>query len=58
MATKSIYKNVVIKDARLSKNLVSALENAQKKASKNVKLSKSCREIKKEQVKEIFGDPK
>jgi len=57
MATKSIYKNIVIKDARLSKSLVSALENSHKKTRKNVKLSKSCREIKRGQIKDIFGEP-
>ncbi|MEA1959965.1 MAG: hypothetical protein U9N81_01515 [Bacillota bacterium] len=56
MATKSIYKNVVIKDKRLSKNLLSALENAQNKGSKDVQLSKSYREIKKSQIKELFGE--
>ena len=57
MATKSIYKNIVIKDARLSKSLVSALENSHKKTRKDVKLSKSCREIKRGQIKDIFGEP-
>ncbi|MDD2300916.1 MAG: hypothetical protein PHS04_19735 [Tissierellia bacterium] len=56
MATKSIFKNVVIKDKRLSKNLVSALENAQKKSSKGVQLSKSYREITKCQIKDLFGE--
>ncbi len=56
MATKSIYKNVVIKDAQLKKNLVLALENAQNKTSKPVQMSKPCRNIKKEQVKEFFGE--
>jgi len=56
MATKSIYKNVVIKDTQLKKNLVLALENAQKKTSKKVQLSKPCRSIKKEQVKDFFRE--
>jgi hypothetical protein len=56
MATKSIYKNVVIKDKRLSKNLVSALENAQNKGSKEIQLSKSYREITKCQIKDLFGE--
>lgn len=56
MATKSIYKNIVIKDKKLTNNLVFALENAEQKRSKDVKLSKSFREIKKEQIKELFGE--
>ncbi|NLV22675.1 MAG: hypothetical protein GXY49_11945 [Syntrophomonadaceae bacterium] len=56
MATKSIYKNVIIKDAKLSRNLVSALENAKKKQSKDVRLSKTCHELKKDQIKGIFGE--
>jgi iron(III) transport system ATP-binding protein len=56
MATKSIYKNVIIKDARLSRNLVSALENAKKKQSKDVRLSKTCHELKRDQIKGIFGE--
>lgn len=56
MATKSIYKNVVIKDAQLKKNFVLALENAQNKTSKQVQLSKPCRNIKKDQVKDFFGE--
>lgn len=56
MATKSIYKNVVIKNKQLGKNLVSALENAQDISSKNVQLSKTYREIKKEQIKDLFGE--
>lgn len=56
MATQSIYKNVVIKNAQLSRNLVAALENAQKKASKDVEISKPYHELKKGQIKELFGD--
>jgi len=55
MATKSIFKNVVVKNKQLSKQLVSALENAQKKGSKTVVLSKSCHEVKKSQIKDFFG---
>lgn len=56
MATKSIYKNVVIKNKQLSKDLASALENAQKKVSKHVHLSKSYHEVKKSEIKELFGE--
>jgi|ADurb_Total_1013_FD_contig_21_1924691_length_248_multi_5_in_0_out_0_1 hypothetical protein len=56
MATKSIFKNVVIKDKQLTKNLVSALENAQKKGSKVVRLSKSYHEVKKDRIKDFWGE--
>ncbi len=57
MATKSIFKNVVIKDKQLTKNLIAALENAQNKGSKTVKLSKSYHIIKKDQIKDLWGEP-
>lgn len=56
MATKSIFKNVVIKDRQLARNLASALENAQNKKNKPVTLSKSCIGIKKDQIKDFWGD--
>lgn len=57
MATKSIFKNIVIKDRSLSRKLVLALENAKGKSSKHVVLSKSYHEAKKGQIKDIFGEP-
>ncbi len=57
MATKSIFKNIVIKDGTLSRKLVLALENAREKGSKHVVLSKSYHEVKKGQIKDIFGEP-
>ena len=41
MATKSILKNVDIKDKKLGKSLVIALENAAGKHSKEVTLSRT-----------------
>lgn len=58
MATKSITKNVDIKDKKLCKAFVSALENAEKKHSKEVSLSRSFIELKGEKIKELFGDSK
>ena len=57
MATKSIFKNIVIKDRSLSRKLVLALETAEGKSSKRVVLSKSYHEVKKGQIKDIFGEP-
>lgn len=56
MATRSIYKNVSIKDGKLGKKLISALENAQKFQGKEVTYSKKHKEIRKDQIKDIFGD--
>ena len=45
MATKSILKNVDIKDKKLGKSLVIALENAAGKHAKDVQLSRTFGEI-------------
>lgn len=55
MATKSILKNIHIRDKRAAWNLVNALENAKKKKGKEVILSKNLNEIKGEKIKEFFG---
>ena len=46
MATKSVYKQVRIKDKSLTQRLVVALENSQYKTAKQVEYSKTVREIK------------
>ena len=56
MATKSIYKNVVIKDKQLIRNLASALENAQEKTRKDVCITKPWGEVKKGQIRGFLGD--
>lgn len=56
MATKSITKNIDIKDKKLCKRFVAALEHAEKKQSKEVSLSRSFTELKGEKIKELFGD--
>ena len=45
MATKSILKNVNIKNPKLGKSLVVALENASGKKSKDVTLSRTYSDI-------------
>lgn len=55
MATKSILKNVDIKEKKLGKSLIVALENAAGKSAKNVTLSRTYSDIKGEKIKEIFG---
>lgn len=55
MATKSILKNVDVKDKKLGRSLIVALENASGKKAKNVTLSRTYSDIRGEKIKEIFG---
>ena len=55
MATKSILKNVDIKDKKLGKSLIVALENAAEKSSKNVTLSRTYSDVRGKNIKEILG---
>lgn len=54
MATKSILKNVTIKDKRLAQTFVEALEQAENTKYKSVKLNKRCEELTGEQIKKFF----
>lgn len=56
MATKSIYKNVNLKNKTLTRGLILALENAMDKQEKEVQISKSVKEINKNDIMRIFGD--
>lgn len=58
MATKSILKNIDIKDKNMCRLLVNALENAQEKKSVEVKMSKPVWEVKRDDIKKIFGSSK
>jgi len=58
MATKSILKNVDIKERRLGKSLVVALEQASNKSSKDVTLSRTYSDVRGEKIKEIFNKNK
>jgi hypothetical protein len=55
MATKSILKEVNIRNKGLGRKLVNALEYAKHKGSVVVRLSKPVNEIRREQIKEIFS---
>ena len=55
MATKSILKNVDIKDGKLGNYRVLALENASGKKAKDVTLSRTYSDMRGEKLKEIFG---
>ncbi len=56
MVTKSILKNIDIKDRKMGRALLFALEKSEGKKSKEVELSRVCREVKGEKIKDIFGN--
>ena len=58
MATKSVYKEIRVKDKKFCRSIVSALENAQRKRGNEVVLSKSVRTIPKDSIKEFLGGKK
>lgn len=55
MATKSILKNVDIKDKKLGTSLVVALENATRKKAKDVTLSHTYSDIHSEEINGFFN---
>ena len=55
MATKSILKNVDIKDKKLGKSLVIALENAAGKRSRDVQLSRTYEDVRGDKLRSILG---
>ncbi|MBU3878417.1 hypothetical protein HGO97_021675 [Faecalicatena sp. AGMB00832] len=55
MATKSILKNVNIKDKRLARTFIDALSEAEKTKYDPPKLSRECRELTDDKIKEFFG---
>ena len=56
MATKSILKNIDIKNQKLGKSLIRALEKASGKTAKNVELSRMYRVIRGDDIKKVFGE--
>lgn len=54
MATKSILKNVDIKDKKLGKSLVIALEHAAEKHAKDVQLSRTYEDVRGDKLNAIF----
>ena len=55
MATKSILKNVDIKDKKFGKALVVALESAAGKHSKDVQLSRTYEDVKGDKLRRVFN---
>lgn len=57
MATKSFLKNITIKDKKSAKNFITALEYAENKTAKNIKLDKMVENIEdSEQIRKIFSE--
>ena len=56
MATNSILHSVRIRKKELATSYVDALEHAQGKTAKDVVLSKTVKNLKVDQIKEIFGE--
>lgn len=56
MATKSFLKNIVIKNKKNAASFISALENAENKGKKQVKINTKVTTIKDEEtIKKMFG---
>lgn len=56
MATKSVLKNIDIRDKHFGRSLVQALENAMEKSSKEVVIKKTVTRATKDQVRKFFGE--
>lgn len=55
MATKSILKNVNISEKRFARTFVKALDEAENAKYKPAKLTRECKEITGDKIKEFFG---
>lgn len=56
MATKSILKNIDIKDKKLGKSLVIALENAAGKHAKDVQLTRTYEDVWGDKLRSILNN--
>lgn len=55
MATKSILKDIKIRDKQLAHTFVEAFEQAQNSKYKSVQLTRECKELTGDKIKEFFG---
>lgn len=55
MATKSILKDVSIKERRLAHTFLDALDNAVNTKHEQAPISRKCSEITGDKIKEFFG---
>lgn len=59
MATKSFFKNIVIKDRKSATTFLNALENAEGKKKKNIQLKARVNDIKDEDaIRKLFSGDK
>lgn len=56
MATKSILKSVDLTSKKLASGFVKALEHSQDKKSKTVEYSRTTKVLRKDEVKNFFGE--
>lgn len=54
MATKSILKTVDVKNPKLGKSLILALENAAGKRAKDVQLTRTYEDVRGDKLRRIF----
>lgn len=55
MATKSIMKDIQIRDKKFGKKFAEAIEAAQVTTGKDVEYTRPCKEVKGEEIKRLFG---
>ena len=55
MATKSITKDINIKDKKSANALINALEKGAAKNTPEVKYARPCIDVKRDQIKSLFG---
>lgn len=55
MATKSILKDIKIKDKQLAHEFITALEQAESNKYKSVKITRECKELTGDNIKDFFG---
>lgn len=58
MATKSILKNVKITDKKLASTFIKTLSKVERKKYEPVEMTRECREIKGDSIREFFGKSK
>ena len=56
MATSSIFKNVSIREKQLAKSVLRTLERSQKKTYEEHKLSKPCKDVEGDEIKNVLKD--
>lgn len=58
MATKSVLKNVTVRDRQSARRLISALENASGKQSQPVQHQRSHSDASRDDIRKMFGGSK